>query len=281
MHIHIHVYTYTFTRDGAPAPSPQQRHELVTLRSFRHAVPNLDSTDSLNKLCATLEVLLTDLQSSTHVPSQLTQMEFLEGAFQHLDFRENKRTGIWGTLFLHASRAVSICQRLSKETKLKGQALRVIATIVTNSANMSLSTGIGEFLKKRIIRHIDDPRKAWHCLQVILIVVKSSLQYSTGAGGFSKRVGAHGGNKALSVAKSCLSKMHVRAIIDAISSKKPIRAVDAPLYRTSVTQLLSNILLQLSRHDHLHVVNMTLPGYIEKMIKNPQVCVCVCVCVPN
>ena len=122
---------------------PEPHRELVALSSFRHAVPNLDSPGILHKLCVTLEELLTDLQSTTHVQSQLTQMEFLEGAFQHLDFRENKMTGPWGTLFLHASRAVSICQRLSKEARLKGQALRVIATIVTNSANESLSTSIG------------------------------------------------------------------------------------------------------------------------------------------
>ena len=247
--------------------------ELVALSSFRHAVPNLTSPDVLGKLCANLEVLLTDLQSlqgTMHLQSQLTQMEFLEGAFKHLDFSENQITGTWGTLFLHASRAVSICQRLSKETKLKGQALRVIATIITNSANQSLSTNIGEFLKKRIMRHIDDPRKAWHCLEVILTVVKGSLHYTQEGGG--KRVGAYNENKTCTVAKNCLAKIHIRAIIDAISSKKPIRADGAPMYRTSVTRLLCKILFYLSRHDHAHIVNVTLPNFIANINKNPQVC---------
>ena len=266
-----HTHTHTHLRASLPIPPPVPHRELVALSSFRHAVPNLESPDVLNKLCANLEVLLTDLQSSMHLQSQLTQMEFLEGAFKHLDFRENKITGPWGTLFLHASRAVSICQRLSKETRLKGQALRVIATIVTNSANQSLSTSIGEFLKKRIIRHMDDPRKAWHCLEVILTVVKGSLHY-TQEGGGGKRVGAYNASKTCTVAKNCLAKTHVRAIIDAISSKKPIRADGAPMYRTSVTQLLCKIIFYLSRHDHAHIVNMTIPAFIGNINKNPQVC---------
>ena len=80
----------------------------------------------------------------------------------------------WGSgyVFCFDFQARALCLTLAREVgELKAVSLQVVATIIMHSRELQFRSHFYEFLRKRAVRHLDQPKKAYHSLEILRTVV--------------------------------------------------------------------------------------------------------------
>eukprot|EP00941_MAST-03F_sp_MAST-3F-sp1_P005339 g5339.t1 len=241
---------------------------------------NLDS--NLKLLVGYLEFLLNSLANERDKLTQLAQLKALEGVFQQLDFTNESVTpasGLWGTLSLHAQRAYSTATKLSKskDVKLKAAALRVAVTIIMRSNDKFFAAEAKEFMNKRILRHLDEPKKVKHCLQIVLIFLRGGCcRYDTSSTNTHMRpnMGDAGTKSKLMIEwLECINcALFGSKSARALGKIKPITRSGDPEFVETDLDLLVQVIVQMASHSLSFVTERTLPSLLANPRKSPHLC---------
>jgi len=176
---------------GNNSYNPQDRHfggyqqsQVLLVYLARHL--RFDLTDDVfvrRQLCAYLQALLNSLDDATHRDLQFAEIHALQGALQQIDFQITPtKDGSWGILALHAERAKTLCLSLAREAgELKAASLQLIATVIMHSREIPFRSLFYDFVRKRAVRHLDQPRKVYHSLEILRTVVQGGNPANDGA----------------------------------------------------------------------------------------------------
>eukprot|EP01083_Nonionella_stella_P070212 187749_1 len=97
-----------------------------------------------------------------------SQLEVINMAVQQTDWSEDDK------LPVSVMSLFEILQVISKNRTFKSEALKILASILVRSPQTFFQEHFWPFFAKRVMRHIDEPRKCAHCADIVLRVLRGA-----------------------------------------------------------------------------------------------------------